>query len=409
VALNRCSLTEKEGKEARDALLQLLYPNGLDASQLSRDTGLDRGATIPKILGEKAGSVQQVKLETFFKKLLRLVKRQVDQGKISQQDVDQYLRLHDLTHAYREIGEAEHVHLPSKLYTFDNPANHNIKKTVSTTGARLKTQKDKKDNQVSKVVDLLWHLDYEDQEAMFKTALKQQKQCAAFSISAPCDITQRWLLNRLVKQIPNRKNALVLPAINLSIHPMRHGLKKGKGNEEYPDCQEFWQDLSGFLKTQPQREHVLQQLCHADVHRPVILTIYNFQQFKTIQKWVVREFWEKLAQQVTETSKRTRDSRIILFLVDDCSPCVSSSHVVNLKSLKEISQDDLEEWLNSDRVKPWWKDKFGDNFANELFQDDADLEDWVWESPGNILDNMCFKFGLEGEILAIEESWKWAS
>jgi hypothetical protein len=393
VSQGQCKLTS-DGEKARDALLELLYPhNSYTNSQLGQDTDLDRGATIPKILGNQ-GNMQQVKLKQFFKQLLLLLKQRMDHGKLQQSQIDDYLQNYCLTEPYRCLKESEQsFYLPSKLYGSGDTSSKSpvagqaIRKT-SPKSANRKSSASLEGN----VTDLFWHLDYRQQERAFEDALDEWNQCVAFSIAAPCDTTQRWILNRLKRQIPDYDNALSL-CISLKQNPMRNQFKH------------FWEDLSQRIGTNPLPNEVLEGMCHANVDRPIILTIYEFRQFEKTQKQLFQDFWEPLTQAVVG-SKRSKRSRIVLFLVDQCYPSHNTEKVVRLDPLKNIPHKDVENWLASNTVSRWWQPKFGDGFEKGLA---AQFTSENCQEPYFVLDKICVELGIENGLVDVEEAWKWAS
>jgi hypothetical protein len=390
VGQNNCELTE-DGRKARDELLALLYPNGsYTDTQLGRDTDVHRGQTIPKILGKKTGGIQQGKLEQFFERLLRRLKGKVD---ARNREVIDYLQKYQLRNPYEQIWEGDIAfYLPNKLYKIS--ISSGISKNYNrTTKKELLKPNHKSTSSFSNVVDLLWRLDYKQQEREFEDALEEQNKCAAFSIVAPCETTQRWILNRLTRKISLSGSALILPPIGLKQHPMRHKFEH------------FWEDLADRFGTKPEPEAVLKGICHTEVNRPLILTVYEFRQFETVQRRILNEFWEPLTQMIAE-SPRTERSRVVLFLVDQGCPTDDTEKVLKLAPLEKIPQKDVRSWLNSPQIEQWWQPKFGDDFVDRLMEEV--LADNC-QAPYAILDKMCFKFGVEGGIVGVEEAWKWAS
>jgi hypothetical protein len=390
VGQNNCELT-KEGASARDELLALLYPNNTYTdSQLGRDTDVDRGQTIPKILGKKTGGIQQGKLEQFFERLLRLLKGKVD---AKNQKVIEYLQKYQLKQPYEQIWEGDTAfYLPKKLYKI-SVSDSVIKKHNQKTQKGFSKHNHKSQNSSGNVVDLFWHLDYKHQERAFEDALEKQSKCAAFSIVAPCETTQRWILNRLIRKISPPESALILPPICLRQHPMRN------------QFEHFWEDLSQYFGRKPEPAAVLKSICHTDVNRPIILTVYGFRQFESVQRRILDEFWEPLTQKIAD-SQRTERSRVLLFWVDQDCPSHDTQKVLKLEPLEKIPQKDVRSWLNTSQLVSWWQPKGDDGFVDQLLEE---LSTESCQDPYAVLDKMCFKFGAEGGILDVEEAWKWAS
>ena len=242
--------------------------------------------------------------------------------------------------------------------------------------------------------DLFWKLDYKRQERDFVDRLEALESCAAFSVVAPCSITQRWLLNRLIKEIPNQENALRIPSMNLSEHPMRLNFET------------FWNDLAQQVKTQPVKDEILKSLCHSQVERPIILTIYGFHGLT--QKKIIQEFWEPLTEMMNQSSRRSGRSKVVLFLVDQCRPNYPSKAVFELAPFDELLQRDVKLWFESDPVAKWCKkQKLGDRFADDWIENTVSKEDW--ENPSLIFNQLCTQFQLGHDGMDIQDVWKWAS
>ena len=245
-------------------------------------------------------------------------------------------------------------------------------------------------------VDLFWKLDYKEQERDFVDRLEALESCAAFSVMAPCAITQRWLLNRLIKEIPNHENALRIPPINLSEHPMRL------------DFEQFWNDLAQQFKTPPIKDEILKSLCHRQVERPIILTIYRFRKHGPTQRKIIQEFWEPLTEMMNQGPGRSGRSKVVLFLVDECHLNNGSKAVFELAAFDELLQRDVRLWFESDPVTKWCKkQKFGDRFAEDWIENTVLKEDS--ENPSLIFNQLCTRFQVGHDGMDIQDVWKWAS
>jgi hypothetical protein len=385
--VNQCELTDK-GKKARDELLELLYSNSYDDSQLGKVTGLHRH-TIAKVLGKKSGNIQLRALNNFFKTLLKKLKEAVDANRLSQSAVDAYLQRYQLVSSYSclESSEESFSRKFKELYDFANTVSQPLPVCQETQ----KESKAKKTPSLSegKFTHLLWDLDYKQQERDFEDALHRQSQCVAFSIAAPCDVTQRWILNRLVRKIPNREDALKI-AINI------------KEKRIYRQFDDLWKELSKPLSIAPSRDRVLQELC-ADSSKPIILILYDFRQFERIQRQLLQDFWEPLTQKIVESNRSLR-SRIVLFFVDQCCPSHHTENIVMLDPLERIPQRDVIAWVSSDAVTKWGQSKARDGFEQNL----RNRLDGCQE-PYSVLDAVCVEMGLENGVSDVEEAWRWAS
>jgi transposase len=374
VARNSCRLEEK-GKEVRNILLDLVYGKTYNDSQLSKDINLSRD-TIRKILDKDKGGIQLGKLTTFFKKLLE---------QISEEDVQNHLDAYELKRFYNQIGVQEDItsFLPRHLYKHVA----NISPVVSSDLKHLRSN-----NINNKILDdliqLFWQLDYKQQEAQFETALESSDRCLAFSIVAPCNTTQKWLLNRLLRQV-------VAPDHNIFLTINLH--KSGVRN----DFQGFLQHLSQHFGTTIDLDLIFNEIDRVDNNSSIIIIINQFRQFKYIQKSIITEFWEPLCEKI---SKRRRTGRVIMFWVDECHVYHDCNNITKLHELTEISQLDIEKWMNKYSCNRVYKTcVFPDNLLNSNFSNGL----WDWHDPWLILDSICREFKLENGITDIESLWKW--
>jgi hypothetical protein len=372
VSLNSCRLSNI-GEQARDELLTLVYPDGCNPTILSRDTGLEYGKTIPKILGKKAGGIQLKTLKVFFKALLgQLRDRHHDN------DVNKYIQKYKFTKFFQDIAKDDLI-LPKDLY-------QNINKQPLIEALTLVQSPEYLPRTPDFDVELikaLWHLDYEVQENNFKTALKSQDKFLAFTIAAPCSLTQAWILNRLLLKIVRQDNHKIF-TVDLKQSGIRNNF------------QSFLIYLSECFKTSPDCENISAEICRIDSNLSVILVINNFRNYREIQKLIMTKFWNELCEKI---SRENRSGRIIMLWVDERHldyPCSA----VELSELKEINQINIQDWINEyGGLYPFLNNLSTCNFISD------DL-DWGWNDPWLILNNICQKFKLDG-ITDLQKLWRW--
>jgi hypothetical protein len=390
---NRCMLDSK-AEQARDELLEVLYPDQsytfLDLECL---TTLDRATTLKKVLGKTLGGVQRIKIETFFFRLLCSLRDRREE--LCEDTIAYCLRKHGLQSQFDrlqlsiETDVRDGFSLPSGwIIPFERGSQ--VRKTTSQV------------NQ-GKLSDLFWHLDCKAQTEAFDRALEslEDSNCpyALFSIAAPCETTQRWLLNRLVaKQLFPQKNPLKI-AFGLNRHDMR------------TDFQEFWNDVAKKIGSRTSKpDDVIKVLCDHDVNQPIVIAVYDLERFKDIQKQLLTEFWGELVQALM-TNPRAQDKlRIVLFFVGNTCPMleVGSLEWNIIPVVEEIPRREFLKWLRSDSLANYWQNQWGADFADKL---ESELDDprWRWKDPWLILDNACVRLSPKEGISKISEVWKWAS
>jgi inactive STAND len=248
---------------------------------------------------------------------------------------------------------------------------------------------------------LLRQLDYERQTAQFKEELKKSPGVAAFLIPAPCDRSQQWAINRLVFDFNNIDRALRTPLINVGTHAIRfHGVD------------ELWRQLAEKLKVKnyssDKQNEVLRQLSQT-TGRPVIIGLYNFGQDSALSPQdVIIEFWLPLIRALSTAPSRTARSRIALLIADGQIPDCQANHVTSLLPLTAIESSDVEDWLGEKDVYRWCCEEFGRGGIEKKIQHDRSEGKWRGSSPGYVLDQICFSFGLNNGIQDLRRHWEWS-
>jgi inactive STAND len=234
----------------------------------------------------------------------------------------------------------------------------------------------------AELINALWHLDYRTQEDTFGTALKSQDKFLAFTLAAPCDPTQSWILNRLLRRTV-RGDSRQMVTVDLETENIRNNF------------QQFLMYLSEQFNTSPDCESILDEIRKIDSDLSIILVIKNFRTRRKIQELIMTKFWDKLCEKI---SGENRSGRIIMFWVDErhlSYPC----SIIELAELEEINQTNITEWINEySGLYP-----FLNNLSKCDFVDD-DL-DWDWSDPWLILNNICQKFKLDG-ITDLQSLWE---
>jgi hypothetical protein len=254
----------------------------------------------------------------------------------------------------------------------------------------------------SQMTEMLCGLDYEDQKFQFMKKLKSSEKAAAFVITAPCEHTRRWLVYRLIQEVPNAKNA-----IRLSFKPT-----------SYFSEDDLWQHLAFGLSSQlksevlSDRHSVIQSLCNNTLSKPVIISIRDIDStHERFERLIFDQFWTSLNQMFGEYEcSRNRESRVVLFLTRDTSlpiPQDDNNNCLNpiyLSPLVSFSQDDIGEWLASFSGKTNRKND-QEALLTKLRASPPDLEG----GPGAVMHQFCKAVGLQKGISELESMWGDAS
>jgi inactive STAND len=372
VPLNSCRLSDL-GVRARDELLKLVYPDGWNLTILSHDTGLEYGKTIPKILGNKAGGTQLKTLKLFFRKLLGQL-----QNRYNDNDVRKYIGEYKFTRFCQDIYKDEsELILPRDLY--QNVIKQVVLKDpicVQPLGISQRTS-----NFNIELLESLWHLDYEAQENIFRTALKGQSKNLAFTFAAPCPVTQSWILNRLLLRIARKDNRRIF-TIDLESSKVRNNYDL------------FLIHLSELLNTIPDCDRILDRIYEIDSEMSVIIVIKNFRKRQEIQENIMTKFWSNLC---SKASEENRLGRVIMFWIDECLLDYQCS-IVKLEELKEIHQIGVEQWINEySGLYP---------FLSNISTGDFMSNPCDWKDPFLILDGICNQLKIDKGIVNIQSLWE---
>ncbi|WP_309734645.1 hypothetical protein [Chamaesiphon sp. OTE_75_metabat_556] len=242
-------------------------------------------------------------------------------------------------------------------------------------------------SECEKIVDLLWHLDYQDQEDEFARVLQGSNQCMSFSVVAPCLNTQKWILKRLLRRI-KLTDPQKIKVIGLNRHQMRL------------DPKLLWQELSPSSQMpleQSEQNEIIKMLCSYATETPVIFVIHSFDKFESAQQYIVEKFWNKINSEMLSDAI---SFPLMLFLVDKCRPTCLPANITELAPLEMITQGHIENW--SHRYKDF------NYFMNELSQKkDWSTDEWKWTNPSSVIDRICYEFGFKNGIVDIEENWEW--
>jgi inactive STAND/Caspase domain len=255
-------------------------------------------------------------------------------------------------------------------------------------------------DQIAQLIDCLWSLDYKSQSRAFEDyTTPRSRRAAAFVVQAKNTSIQHWLVKRLVKQLPNVKNAKVLPFV-IPAHPMW----------KQRNFDELWIDLGKKLECKPDKTTVLDALAATYQTKPVICAMYDWphlpalqERSQKLQKEVLTEFWQPLVRKIKDLPSQPHRSRLILFLAEGSAKAPEVSDDLNvpirLAPLIEIGSDDVAEWLESDRVN----EILGEDRIKVLIEEE--IIDWE-SDPMETLKQICYVFELENGVAPIESEWR---
>lgn len=318
MAANRCLLTSA-GKEARDDLCELLYGGQRNYSYLEMITGLDRGETIPKIMGSKEGRIQGKKIEQFFDRVIGALREKYNrEGVYNRQLAEKYLK-------------------PNlKIFNF---WEEEIEE-VATTSKRIKIKQ--------QVAEALMRLDYSDQTKIFCDRLHTKQKHDVIALQVHGDdgiILQKLLVKRLSQFLKGGEPHLVVSMI--VDRELRNG---GIGT--------FWSKISPHFDSPESAlpNDVIKAICNRCTTQPIVFVLYDFPKIGRHLDSLMDNFWCPLVEHLSGKFSNLLGKRLLLLLtgeqqswleimpsMNDYSPCL-------LPKLDRIDSDHIDEWLLNTEV-----------------------------------------------------------
>jgi hypothetical protein len=196
---------------------------------------------------------------------------------------------------------------------------------ASPSNRKTKVVRSNHQRPLVKVEESLHYLNYKTQEFDLREALRQPSQCMAFSVVAPNDITQKWVMDRLLTKVTKQFKDLR--------NPFYINLDESLIGDDY---QEFLKKLSNHIGVKTSQ--VLEEICNSN--SLTVLIVHQFRQFEDIQAKIVREVEKNLERQ----SPNIEQPRIIIFWLDECRPSFQLNRdLENEPTLNNQSQERLKQ------------------------------------------------------------------
>jgi hypothetical protein len=421
---DHCSKLNKAGIIARDELLDLLefkrkrngdftvsdikdkiFPTITDSITKNKVESLDRATTIAPLMRgseksiDSAEAVKTDKLKDFFVKLIEKVsdkyKNKCDNdGRIKDQSLKEktnrdYLISHPELRKYliayrsNNVKEKE-IWFPSQLCDESTCSMKYSKSPVPTSRGDFK----------SNIIELFYELNYDHdkQERLFYDVINEQRTCISFSVIAPCDFTQRWILNRLITKAIDLTSDRKLSSGDRATYFIDL-------DSQVRNCYEdFLTDISHYFNCNSDR--IVQEICRLDADLPLILIIRGAKKFHYIRQRILNEFWHNIQKELSEDSGQTK---VIMFWIDDETPFISSDcleNVILLEKLETIDKTDIQRWVRR------YQQNY--NFPKNLTNLRYHYKDWYWSDPKGIFEKICGEHN-SNLMAEIEKIWKWTS
>ena len=354
----RCRLTDVGLRKLEDAIAAL-EKSFQSNSDLANQCECDRG-TISRIRNRKE-PVLRLKLSQLFSAL--------------------YLDLED-KHWEEWRGEAQ----SSRSRKIDNPQPKQSELLSSPTRAQ-------------QVADLLWTLNCDDQEGIFKNRCKQMQQAHLFVVQAPDLRIQKWLVKRFLRQY-HKPQPYLLDIRGLGIPS---------------DFSKFWQELKSLLMrsntsltlSNASPDAILQALCELAQTKPVFIAVFGLHRFQETRDQLLEKFWVPLTQKFDAQTARSVKAKLVVFLIEEPQTSLYKDFqdACLLPPLTELSGIEVQAWIQRPDVYELLTQIIGEASLERLVA--SDLPNWHTQ-PVLVLEDVCYAFNLKYGIAEVESYWELA-
>jgi hypothetical protein len=200
-----------------------------------------------------------------------------------------------------------------------------------------------------KLHQVLQRLNYTHQIRLFRTFFEQHP-IGAYLIYGEEESGQKWLLNRLMKQVPDSTNAKVI-SVTLG----------RKSRATYTKA--LWQELGGRvgLINQPSQAQIIDKVAQWFQNRTVVFIFDRLDQMpEECMSQFIGQFWLPLVKSVCDVTQSS--SRLLMFLIDHSgcveewnnvdfaetlSPCWEPHIPVKLPKITLLREQDLTFWIEN--------------------------------------------------------------
>ena len=249
------------------------------------------------------------------------------------------------------------------------------------------------------VADLLWTLNCDDQEGIFKNRCKQMQQAHLFVVQAPDLRIQKWLVKRFLRQY-HKPQPYLLDIRGLGIPS---------------DFSKFWQELKSLLMrsntsltlSNASPDAILQALCELAQTKPVFIAVFGLHRFQETRDHLLEKFWVPLTQKFDAQTARSVKAKLVVFLIEEPQTSLYKDFqdACLLPPLTELSGIEVQAWIQRPDVYELLTQIIGEASLERLVA--SDLPNWHTQ-PVLVLEDVCYAFNLENGIAEVESYWELA-
>jgi hypothetical protein len=436
---------DEAGIAARNELLSLLEiePGGRIAEDVAKIVGLDSRTIVKWLVKEPLGSVQIKEIQKFFIGLLTEVRVRYN-GRCNEncqiQDLSLQSKLSRCT-LITEIGLRSYFYhdyinnyqdkkdwaVPTHFYTQCHTIRP-LKKVQRQPRTSNNSQTRDSINPAKEIANLLWNLNYQDQQKYFADRIDEYLSHAiAFSVVAPRPTSelegslQEWLLCRLCRVMDSSVSGWQSRAQQILLEPpeCRSGDEStGWGLIEMCQTIETLLLANGvpFLSSKP--DDIICALARYSIKTPVLIQVRNLLYEQSSREILINIFWKKLIEQASKItlSRSTERSRLIMVVLEDSNSLQDKTNFFYPLRQLDINFTDVSKWAKPEPVKlalakcDEWNDDIDREVDNLI---DREIRGWpCWEEPRieiklpEIFEGLCRRLNSGYGSKRVSEYWK---
>jgi hypothetical protein len=384
---NRCLLTNT-GKQALEELLNKAYPKGYNPEKIAKsfiDVDISQ-TTVGNILNSIPGQLN--KLGVLFKGLSKLECVSRDRTWL----IEYQRRYPNLIGYPPSIGP---------YFEFAPP--------------KPKVSVDRK-KKIEQIANLLWILDYQDQENKFVGLLPAK--AIAVSISAPSELTHQWLTKRLLRRVNH--GGLVNSKLKVILLKPKSSTSQIKTSLSQWTLADICNQIATSLKI---KEHdpnrIIQELARYNTNQPVLIKVNSLQN-ELNRQILIDDFWQLLIAQIDRLNNYPQSctakmSPLIMFVLENHDERNNFNDNLALKhyflSPLRIGVAHAQNWIVQHPVRTFLLDERTEQAINHLH--DHQVSTWTcWQksTPQDklslLIETLCRLFVIDCTLSDFDKHWK---
>jgi hypothetical protein len=331
-------------------------------------------------------------------------------------------------HYYENNSDKDKWNVPTYFYTHCDAVRLPRNKIQNKSKSTRNIQAGNIINPAKKISDLLWNLDYHDQQKYFTDRIDEYfSHAIAFSVAAPRPTSERegslqeWISCRLGRAMDSSVSGWQSRAQQILLEPLE--CKSGSGSTGWglvEMCQTIETVLlaNGVPFSSSKPDDIIDALAKYSATTPVLIQVRNLHYEQSSREILINIFWKNLIKQASKIalSRSTKRSRLIMLVLEDNnSPQDEANFFYPLRQL-DINFADVDKWALPEQVKialarvDEWNDGI-DREVDDLI--DKEIRGWpCWNEPRieiklpDIFEGLCRLLNSGYGSKRVSEYWK---